>query len=390
MDQVSIAKYQANEKSRLYKLWNRMSSGSYFPSPVRRVEIPKGEGQTRPLGIPTVEDRIAQQVVKTVLEQELEPHFHPDSYGYRPGKSAIQAVDMARRRCWTHNWVVDVDIQSFFDTIDHGRLLKAVRHHTKHRWVLLYIERWLSAPESLPDGRLQARHQGTPQGGVISPLLANLFLHYAMDRWVVRHHPSVRFERYADDVVFHCRSRGEAERFLVALRQRMADCGLTLHPRKTKIVYCHDSNRPDKDHEQISFDFLGYTFKPRKVINPRRQVFTGFTPAMSARAMKRIMDEIRGLKLQRRSGATEHEIAALLNPKVAGWINYFGHFGRARVHRLVDRIDFVLLCWARQKYKRLTRSYRKSQRYFDRLRAQQPRLFVHWYRLKQDGMRRAV
>jgi RNA-directed DNA polymerase len=390
VDQVTLAQYTADERSRLYKLWNRMASGSYFPSPVRRVEIPKGKGQTRPLGIPTVEDRIAQQVVKLVLEPQLEPHFHPDSYGYRPGKSAIDAVAKARQRCWMYDWVVDVDIRGFFDTLDHERLLKAVRHHTQQRWIWLYIERWLTAPVQHPDGQLEERHQGTPQGGVISPLLANLFLHYAMDRWVGKTHPDIRFERYADDVVFHCRSREEAERFLAELRQRMTESGLALHPAKTRIVYCRDSNRPRKDHPTISFDFLGYTFKPRKVINPRKQVFTGFTPAMSEKSRSKIMEDLRSLKLQRRVASTVKEIAELLNPKVRGWFNYFGHFGRSRVYGLANRLNYALLQWARNKFKRLKRSYRRSERFLDQLRAQHPYLFVHWYGVKMARMRRAV
>jgi RNA-directed DNA polymerase len=390
VDQVSIAAYEADEKNRLYKLWNRMASGSYFPAPVRRVEIPKGKGQTRPLGIPTVEDRIAQQVVKMVLEPQLEPHFHPDSYGYRPGKSAIDAVAKARQRCWAYDWVVDVDIQGFFDTLDHARLLKAVQHHTQYRWIWLYIERWLTAPVQHRDGRLQESRQGTPQGGVISPLLANLFLHYAMDRWVGKTYPDIKFERYADDVVFHCRSREEAETFLERLRQRMTECGLMLHPIKTRIVHCQDSNRPRTFHSAISFDFLGYTFRPRKVINPRKQVFTGFTPAMSGKSLKRIMDDVRGMKLQGRSGSTAQDIAELLNPKMRGWINYFGHFGRHRIHRLAEWLDGVLLRWARHKFGRLTHSYRKSRRYLDQLKVQQPCLFVHWYTSRKDWMRRAV
>jgi RNA-directed DNA polymerase len=385
VDLVNIEKYEEGLKNNLYKLWNRMSSGSYFPLPVRRVEIPKGDGKTRPLGIPTVEDRIAQQVVKAELEAILEPHFHPDSYGYRPGKSAIQAVATARKRCHEHIWAVDVDIQGFFDTIDHALLLKAVKHHVKHPWMLLYIERWLTAPVRHPDGRLEERSQGTPQGGVISPLLANLFLHYVMDRWVTQHYPEVQFERYADDVVFHCKTQGKARRLLAALRQRMEKCKLNLHPEKTKIVFCKDSNRwREEEQKVICFDFLGYTFKPRLAKNSRGQIFTAFTPEMSRKSMKGIMDSIRSLKLNRRGSATEQQIAELLNPKIRGWINYFQHFGKARVYALAKRLDTVILSWARHKYKRLKHSYRKNHAFLARLRTQQPRLFAHWYMLKQD------
>jgi RNA-directed DNA polymerase len=388
VDQVTLAQYAADEKNRLYKLWNRMASGSYFPSPVRRVDIPKGHGQTRPLGIPTIEDRIAQQVVKMVLEPQLDRHFHVDSYGYRPGKSAIDAVAKARQRCWAYDWVVDVDIQSFFDTLDHRKLLKAVWHHTKERWIGLYIQRWLTAPVQHAHGYREERHCGTPQGGVISPLLANLFLHYAMDRWVAKNHPQVRFERYADDVVFHCRSRQEAEKLLAGLHQRMIECGLKLHPTKTRIVHCQDSNRPRNGHPHVCFDFLGYRFQPRKVINPRKQVFTGFNPAMSMRSLKRILMSVSSLKHY--AGSKVQEIAAWLNPKVVGWFNYFGHFGAYRLYRLADRLDFILLRWARHVFKRLKQSNRKSQRYLDQLRAQQPYLFAHWYRVRKDWMRRAV
>ncbi len=383
VDRLSIEKFEADEKNNLYKLWNRMVSGSYMPLPVRRVEIPKGDGKTRPLGIPTIADRIAQQVVKSMMEPELETYFHPDSYGYRPGKSAIDAVRVARRRCWEYDWVVDVDIQGFFDSIDHELLLKAVKRHAEHCWMWLYIERWLNAPVQHHDGRLEARQQGTPQGGVISPLLANLFLHYAMDAWMERHYRHIKFERYADDVVFHCKSQREAQDFLKALTQRMVDCGLKLHPDKTKIVYCKDSNRAGK-HKQISFDFLGYTFKPREAVNPRGQRFTGFSPAMSGKSFKQIMGVVRDLKLRQRGAISEQQIAAVLNPKIVGWFNYFKHFGKARLYWLADRLEFALIRWARQRYKRLTRSYRKSGAYLKRLKEQQPNLFAHWYMLKKD------
>lgn len=256
VDGQSIAEFDEAMENNLYKLWNRLASGSYMPPPVKRVEIPKADGGLRPLGVPTVADRIAQTVVKQVLEPEMERHFHPDSYGYRPGKSAHQAVGEARKRCWRNDWVVDLDIRGFFDAIDHELLMRALHSHTQERWVLLYIERWLKAPVQLPDGTLQKRGAGTPQGGVISPLLANLMLHYTFDAWMQRMFPHVSFERYADDGVCHCRTREQAEELMAALKQRFVDCKLELHPEKTRIIYCKDDDRCG-NYPVTSFDFLG-------------------------------------------------------------------------------------------------------------------------------------
>ena len=199
VDGQSIEAFETDLKGNLYKIWNRMSSGSYFPPPVRLVEIPKASGGTRPLGIPTVGDRVAQMVVKMHLEPLVEPQFHPDSYGYRPGKSALDAVATARERCWRSDWVIDLDIKGFFDNLGHELVMKAVRHHAEAPWVLLYIERWLKAPVERQDGSREERTKGSPQGSVVSPLLANLFMHYAFDLWMRRTYPDIRFERYADD-----------------------------------------------------------------------------------------------------------------------------------------------------------------------------------------------
>lgn len=255
VDRQSIAIFEEDLKNNLYKIWNRMSSGSYLPPPVLRVEIPKGDGKMRALGIPTVADRIAQMVVKNHIEPELETVFHPDSYGYRPKRSAKQAIAQARQRCWKHDWVVDMDIKGFFDNIPHDLMMRAVKKHTKEKWVLLYVERWLKAPVQLLDGEIEARTMGTPQGGVISPLLANLFLHYAFDSWMQSTYPSNPFERYADDSVVHCNTEAEAEKLKFEIAKRMAQCGLELHPEKTKIVYCKDANRTG-DCECHSFGFL--------------------------------------------------------------------------------------------------------------------------------------
>jgi RNA-directed DNA polymerase len=378
VDLVSIEAFETNLSNNLYKIWNRMSSGSYFPSPVRRVDIPKDDGTTRPLGIPTVGDRVAQMVVKMVLEPELDPVFHPDSYGYRPRKSAIQAVHQARQRCWKYAWVLDLDIKGFFDNIDHELLMKAVEKHTACPWTRLYIRRWLVAPVVHPNGDIEEKGKGTPQGGVISPLLANLYLHYALDVWMKRHYPSIPFERYADDVVCHCKTQRQAQFLLDALQKRLAECALELHPKKTKIVYCKENGR-DQDYPLVAFDFLGFCFKPRRAMTKCRRVFTGFTPAISRKSLKRISTTIRNWKIQKWTGRDIEDIAKALNPVILGWFNYYKHFGRKELQRVRRMLDFALIRWARRKYKKLGRSYRQATKFLARLREQQPKLFAHWY-----------
>lgn len=377
VDGQSIADFEADLEDNLYKLWNRMSSGSYFPPPVRRVDIPKGDGKTRPLGIPTVADRIAQTVVKRYLEPLVEPCFHDDSYGYRPGKSALDAVGVARQRCWRYDWVLDLDIRSFFDSIDRDKLMAAVRKHTDCRWVLLYIERWLTAPVQLEDGSLVARERGTPQGGVISPLLANLFLHYAFDVWMCRHYPDIPFERYADDAICHCSSEAQALALRDSLEQRFAECGLELHPEKTTIVYCRDDKRPG-DHPNQCFDFLGYTFRPRQVKWPDGQIRVGFTPAISAKALKRIRQTVRRWAFHRHSEGSLQGLAELINPSMRGWINYYGRFTRSALDPVFNHVNDRLAWWAFRKFKSLRRSREQAYRWLDRLQLRQPSLFAHW------------
>lgn len=377
VDAQSISDYERHLASNLYKLWNRMSSGSYFPSPVRRVWIPKTDGKERPLGIPTVEDRIAQMVVKQVMEPRLDPLFHPDSYGYRPNKSAQQAVRQCRQRCWHYAWVVDLDIKGFFDAIDHNLLLKAVRHHVNDAWVLLYVERWLNAAIQLPDGKLEQHSSGIPQGGVVSPLLANLFLHYACDRWLQTHIPDAPFERFADDVVIHCRTRERAEEVLDRLRQRFAECGLELHPEKTRIVYCKDEQRR-LTYQHTSFDFLGFTFQARRVLNRHGRFFSGFHPAVSRKSLKRMGDVIRRWRFQRLSELSLEDLARWLNPTIRGWVNYYGKFYPGVLKRFLWRLDHRIIKWARKKYRRIRGSNKRSTRWFNRLRANHPMLFAHW------------
>jgi len=377
VDEQSIQDFEVDLKDNLYKLWNRMSSGSYFPPPVRRVEIPKKDGGQRPLGIPTVSDRIAQMVVKIVFEPKVEPHFHPDSYGYRPSKSATQAVGVTRERCWRYDWVVDMDIRGFFDNMDHDLLMRAVRKHTDCKWITLYIERWLKAPVQLVDGTLVERDKGTPQGGVASPLLANLFMHYAFDTWMQRNYPHIPFERYADDVVTHCKSEAEANGLKDAIEERLADCRLELHPDKTKIVYCQDGQRKG-EYSCVKFDFLGFGFQPRQSKARWGNLFLNFSPAVSAKAAKSIRQTIRSWKIHRWTHLSIEELAAFVNPVVRGWINYYGRYYKSLLAPILGQLDYALLRWAKRKYKRLKGSQRKAQAWIKGFALRQPRLFAHW------------
>jgi len=380
VDGQSLDEFAEDLENNLYRLWNRMASGSYFPPPVRRVEIPKAGGGVRPLGIPTVSDRIAQMVVKQRLEPELDRVFDPDSYGYRPGKSAHQAVEQARKRCWQRDWVVDLDIKGFFDTIDHELLMRALRRHTTESWVLLYIERWLTASVEMPDGSLQDRMAGTPQGGVVSPILANLFLHYAFDVWMRRTFPHIPFERYADDAICHCRNRREAEQLKTALELRFAECKLTLHPEKTKVVYCADSNRR-VSYPQIQFTFLGFSFRPRMAKNRWGRIFTCFLPAVSPQALKRMRDRIREWRLPQHAPLSLEDIAHSLNPVLRGWDQYYGRFYPTELRKLYEYFDERLGAWLRHKYKQLKGHRGRSLRGLNRMAQQNPKLFVHWQHL---------
>lgn len=377
VDGQSIEAFEADLKNNLFKIWNRMSSGTYFPPPVRAVEIPKAHGAgTRILGVPTVADRVAQTVVAAHLEVRVEPVFHPDSYGYRPNRSALDAVGACRERCWRYDWMIDLDIRKFFDSVRWDLVVKAVEAHTDARWVLLYVKRWLAAPLQLPDGTLQARDRGTPQGSAVSPVLANLFMHYAFDLWLAREFPMVAFERYADDAVIHCVSKYQASKVLAALHGRMAEVGLELHPDKTKIVYCKDSSRRGSA-EHTSFTFLGFTFRPRRARRKDGVQFTSFLPAISKDALKKISAEVRSWRLHRRTGATAADIAQWINPKVRGWMAYYGAFYHTAMYPVLHRLNTYLLRWSMNKYKKL-RTWKKATQAMADAAATRPRYFAHW------------
>lgn len=380
VDDVSMNEFDQDYRNHLYRIWNKMSSGSYMPPPVKLIEIPKKGGGLRPLGIPTIADRIAQAVVRGLLEPALEPLFVRDSYGYRPNKSAAQAVAIARERCWKQSWVIDLDIKGFFDNIVHDLLIKAVSKHCDTGWILLYIKRWLVAPLQLQDGTLAERTRGIPQGSVIGPLLANLYLHYAMDKWLSIEFPQCSFVRYADDAIIFCRSQNEGQTVMKAVANRLAACGLEMHASKTKLVYCKDSNRKyDKHYPNISFDFLGYTFKPRLARNSiRGEWFTNFLPAVSTKALKAMNEKMREWKVLKQAGITIQEIAKKINPVLRGWINYYGKFYKAKLANFMHMVNVKLAHWARRKYKNLRTSDNKALNWLHWISVRQPNLFAHW------------
>jgi RNA-directed DNA polymerase len=377
IDKETLNKFEKSLFRNLYKIWNRMSSGTYFPPPVKGVPIPKKKGGTRLLGVPTVSDRIAQETVRQILEPILEKVFDKDSYGYRKGKSAHDALKITRERCWQYDWVVEFDIKGLFDNIDHDLLLKALKHHCKIKWVLLYVERWLKASIQMQDKSIVERDKGTPQGGIVSPILANLFMHYVFDVWIRRKMPNIPLCRYADDGILHCRSYQEAEEVLRKIIERFKECGLEIHPEKSQIVYCRDGKRRRK-HKVKAFDFLGYTFRPRMSMGKDKRIRCTFLPAISKTSQKAINREIKSWKVQLRNDKEIKDLSRMFNPKIRGWFNYYGQFYPSRMRLIWCNLNGHLLRWVRRKYRRFKKCKQQATTYLKKVAYNNPNMFLHW------------
>jgi RNA-directed DNA polymerase len=376
IDNESWTDFEKSTEKNLYVIWNRLSSGSYHPQAVKEVEIPKKDGKKRKLGIPTLRDRIAQQVVKEYMEKQIDKLFHENSYGYRPLKSAHQAVEQVRKNTFKYDWVIDMDIQKFFDEIDHKLMLKAVTHVLEEKWVRMYVERWLEMPIQKKDGTIEQRNgKGTPQGGVISPILANLYLHFTLDAWLNKHYPEVSFVRYADDVVIHCNTEEQAEEVLEAIKQRLKEVKLEIKQEKTHIAYCKDYRRKLK-HGTVKFEFLGFSFQPRaRKSRTNGKQFTAFTAEISQSNQKKIRSIIRDTGAFKNTHLEMVDIALCLNDKLRGWINYYGIYSNRCLRLTLRHIDMRLLKWMRKKYRLSTRSAVKR---LASVKAQDPFLFYHW------------
>jgi len=379
VDEVSLKDFAEDKERQIYKIWNRMSSGSYFPPPIREVEISKKDGGKRKLGIPTVADRVAQMVVKHHIEARYEKKFHQDSYGYRPKKDVHEAIKRARERCMEYDWGIDLDIKGFFDNIDHGLLMKCLHPYISEKWVIMYIERWLKAPIINKEGEKGTREKGTPQGGVISPLLSNIFLHFVFDKWMEIYHPNNKFERYADDVIIHCRNKGEAEQLLREVNERMNKCKLELHPEKTRIFYCKDYRRK-ANGENVSFTFLGHTFKPRRHKSHfcEGKYFLGFSPAISIKARKDKISKIKEMYKKFFIIKDIHQIAKYVNSIIGGWIAFYGRANFWKIKPIFDNLNFRLAKWLKRQYKRLKYSLGRAFKHLKHIQKLKPDLFVHW------------
>ena len=376
-DGIDLEEFEKKLEGNLYKIWNRMSSGSYFPQPVKAVDIPKKGGGKRTLGIPTITDRIAQTVAKIYLEPLIEPVFHRNSYGYRPGKSATDAVATTRRRCWDYDWVLVFDVKGLFDNIDHNMLMHLVRKYTDIPWIILYIERWLKAPMRMRDGSSKERSSGTPQGGVISPLLANLFMHHAFDAWMEEKHPHNPFERYADDGAVHCRSLKQAEYLRRDVEAHLGRWNLRMHPDKTHIVYCKDDDRRET-YPETGFDFLGYTFRPRRSTNKYGKFFVNFSPAVSNASKKEMRQKVHDWRMHLKPDKTLEDLSRMFNPVIMGWVNYFKNFYKSAMYPVLRQMNHALVLWARRKHKKLHGHRKRAEQWLRSIATREPELFIQW------------
>lgn len=378
VDGITLRQFQKRAEDNLYVVYNRMSSGSYFPPEVKQVNIPKGNGKMRNLGIPTVRDRVAQTVIKELVEPRIDRQFCKESYGCRPNKSAHQALDEVRKNCWKRAWVIDLDIKDYFNTIDHELLMKAVDVHVKEKWVKMYIKRWLQAPIVTTKGVENPKGKGTPQGGVISPLLANLFMHYVFDKWLKKEFPQIAFVRYLDDLIVHCVSQKQAEYILTRIRKRLSQCKLELNEEKTSIVYCKKEGR-NENYPKVTFDFLGYRFRPMTSYDKKRKrKFLGFNATISTKSQVKIVQQVKEKGKHINCCKTIEEIAKVLNQSIRGWLNYYGHIGRRNMSKVFLVINRRIVRWLRKKYKRLKKCWKQSFDLLEKIRQTKSALFAHW------------
>ena len=370
IDEMSWAELDKNRVKQLYKLWNRLTSGSYLPPPVKEVSIDKKGGGKRKLGVPTILDRIAQEVVRAPLEKIVQPQFHESSFGYQKNKNCHQAVEKALHNALTHGWAIDLDIKGFFDNIDQELLLKAVRHYCKEPWILMYVKRWSEAGIVQENGETINRLTGTPQGGVISPLLSNIFLHVVFDKWMEKEHPEKPFERYADDIVVHCKTEKQAKFVKAMIEKRMKSCKLELHPVKTKIIHLRGESESKYPR---SLDFLGFSLRLQMVETKVGKKLMP-TVVISQKSKNSIYAKLRSLKIHEMHTSI-YGVSKKLSPIIRGIMNYYCKFWSGHTHYIWHRLNVRLTKWVKRIRSMSTRA---AIRWLKEKYKVKPGLFPHW------------